>query len=72
MPPYASDFPEEQVAIDSYVFGGFKDENGIIPSLKKAKELIRLFARSPRRMEIIYYETTDEPDQGVVPLSVER
>src|SRR2546425_8550530 len=60
LPPYPSKFPEEGQAIEEYVFGEYKSEEGVIPSLEKAKELLALFRDSPRLYEIIYYETLDE------------
>src|SRR2546426_4863141 len=64
LPPYPSDVIEEKEAIDEYVFGDYKAADGTIPTLEKAKQLIRLFSRSPRPFEIIYYETVEEAQES--------
>jgi hypothetical protein len=56
LPAYPSNLPEEQSALDEYVFGKYKNKEGLIPSLKKARNLFDLFRWSPRSFEIIYCE----------------
>ena len=64
IPPYPSKIAEEERAMDEYVFGDFKSEEGVIASLERAKDLLELFAMSPRRYEVIYYETIDEAESA--------
>lgn len=57
MPPYPSDIMEEQGALDDYVFGHYKNKEGVIPSLELARDLLSRFASSPRQFEIIHVRT---------------
>lgn len=68
--PHESPFPEENLAMDLYVFSGnYKDDNGLIPSLSKAQELLKMFLASSRReFEIIYVETCDDEEQTCMEL----
>lgn len=61
MPPYPTSIPEESVVIDDYVFGKYKDSDGLIPTLALANQLVDGFSDSPREYEIIYVETLDAP-----------
>lgn len=46
--------------MDQYVFEArYSDDNGFIPELRDARELLRLFAQSPRQFEIIYCEAVE-------------
>ena len=54
VPAYPSSFEQEEPAMDLYVFGDYKNEEGFIPSLDKALELWRGFSCSPRDFEILF------------------
>lgn len=51
---HGGNLPEEEKALDAYVFGNYKNESGFIQTLEKARQLLALFARSPRKFNIIY------------------
>ncbi len=67
MPAYPSDEMGEADALDEYVFGDWKDDQGFIPTLDRANELLERFARSSRRFEVIYASQADRYDAGCVP-----
>lgn len=57
LPAQPSDFEEESEALEEYVFGDYVDDDAtVIPTLQKARELLFLFANSPRDFEILYCE----------------
>lgn len=60
LPPQPALLRQEAEALDAYVFGKYKDANGLIPSEERARELRDLFAVSPRSFEIICVETVDD------------
>jgi len=71
MPPQPAQFPEEEEAVDAYVFGGYKSdsEGGLIPTEQLARELLSRFSASPREFDIIYAQTPDEePFESAYPL----
>lgn len=53
------DIPEEQEAMDAYMFGDYEDDHGFIPILPKAQELLDRFRHSPRHFEIIHCRLMD-------------
>ncbi len=54
LPPYPPANDDDQEALDEYVFGHYKNDEGLIPELAQAKELLSKFARSRQEFEIIY------------------
>ena len=56
VPAYPSTVPEEERAMEEYVFGEFTNETGFIPTLASAVALLNLLTASPRQFEIIYCE----------------
>ena len=54
LPPYPSRVPEEEQAVEDYVFGSYKNKEGLIPESALARELLTRLSKSPRRFEIIY------------------
>jgi hypothetical protein len=58
LPPYPSNVVEEEEPLDDYVFQKkYNSEEGLIPSLSLARELVNRFRKSPRQFEIIYVRT---------------
>ena len=55
VPPWPTDYPEEEDAMWDYVFNDdFKDETNLIPSLDKAMELHMRLSQRKRKFEIIF------------------
>jgi hypothetical protein len=54
LPPYPTDEETEAEALDAYVFGDFKNEDGLIPTLEAARILLKQFSGSLRKFEIIF------------------
>jgi hypothetical protein len=54
LPPYWFGAGTDQAALDDYVFGKYKDKEGLIPNFELARDLFRKFGASSQKMEIIY------------------
>ncbi len=62
VPPYPSNEPAQEPAMDEYVFGGVKDpDTNMIPSLGAAVRLCNMLNCGSRRFEIIYCRDGDQP-----------
>jgi hypothetical protein len=54
IPAYPTDFPQETLVIDDYVFGAYKNLNSnLIDDFSQARELLERFCDSPREFELI-------------------
>ena len=54
LPPYSPANADDREALDEYVFGNYKNDEGLIPELALARELLSKFTRSHSELEIIY------------------
>jgi hypothetical protein len=66
LPPYSLRTPSEP-ALEAYVFGEVKDEDGWIPNLALARSLKSRF-RTPLEYEIIYASVVQSSDSAIVPV----
>ncbi len=74
VPPNSSAIPQEQSAIDDYVFGDYKDiDSNLIPEFAKAYELWQRFGDSPREFEIVACcRDPDDPLLTTIPSGTSR
>jgi len=65
-PGWPTRFPEEEEALDAYVFGDYMSdsEGGLIPTEQLARELFSRFSASPREFDVIYAQTPHEERPG--------
>lgn len=67
MPPYPTENDAVEEALDEYVFGEYKNEEGVIPSLDLAKELLKRFNSLSQKFELIYTLSCDEARPALQP-----
>lgn len=61
VPAYPSPVSEEAHAMEEYVFGEYIQDpkQGLVPTLRKARELLQLFSGSPRAFDLLFCDSSD-------------